>query len=104
MAFSLEARVPFLDYRLVSFVFALQDGQRIFRGLSKAVLRRAMEGIVPETILNRRDKIGFATPEEAWLRGPLWPRIKEILFSDNFRSLQFFPLSIASVSTLMHQS
>jgi len=90
MAFSLEARVPFLDYRLVSFVFALQDHQRIFRGVSKAVLRRAMEGIVPETILNRRDKIGFATPEEAWLRGPLWPQVKEILFSDGFRSLPFF--------------
>lgn len=90
MAFSLEARVPFLDHRLVSFVFSLHDHQRIFRGLSKAVLRRAMKGIVPETILNRRDKIGFATPEEAWLSGPLWPQIKEILFSDSFRSLPFF--------------
>ncbi|MBI4381074.1 MAG: asparagine synthase (glutamine-hydrolyzing) [candidate division NC10 bacterium] len=90
MAFGLEARAPFLDYRLVSFVFALQDGQRIFRGLSKAVLRRAMKGIVPEVILNRRDKIGFATPEEAWFRGPLWPRIEETLSSDDFRSLPFF--------------
>lgn len=90
MAFSLEARVPFLDYRLVSFVFALPDHQRISQGVSKAVLRRAMEGIVPKTILNRRDKIGFATPEEAWLRGPLWLHIKEILLSDSFRSLPFF--------------
>jgi asparagine synthase (glutamine-hydrolysing) len=90
MAFSLEARVPFLDYRLARFTLALEDQQRISRGVSKTILRRAMKRVVPEAILARRDKIAFATPEGAWLQGPLWLHVKEILLSESFRNLPFF--------------
>jgi asparagine synthase (glutamine-hydrolysing) len=70
MAFGVEARVPFLDYRLVEMGFRAPYALRIGDGLGKRVLRRAARGLVPEVIGNRRDKIGFNTPEEAWLRGP----------------------------------
>jgi asparagine synthase (glutamine-hydrolysing) len=71
MAHGIEARVPFLDHRLVEFSLGLGDRHKIVGGDTKRVLRRAMEGILPEIVRNRRDKLGFATPEETWFRGPL---------------------------------
>jgi asparagine synthase (glutamine-hydrolysing) len=71
MAHGIEARVPFLDHRLVEFSIALGDKHKIVHGDTKRVLRRAMAGILPQSIVNRRDKLGFATPEQSWFRGPL---------------------------------
>ncbi len=68
MAFSIESRVPFLTPALVSFLLALPEDYIVAPdGTSKAVFRKAMRGIVPDLILDRKDKIGFATPERAWL-------------------------------------
>ncbi|HEX5590053.1 MAG TPA: asparagine synthase (glutamine-hydrolyzing), partial [Candidatus Limnocylindrales bacterium] len=67
MAFSIEARVPFLDVRLVELTLRLPDRMKITSGMTKAVLRRAMAGRVPAEVLDRRDKVGFATPQLAWL-------------------------------------
>jgi asparagine synthase (glutamine-hydrolysing) len=71
MAHSIEARVPFLDHRLVELSIALGDRHKMVGGDTKRVLRRAMAGILPEAVRCRRDKLGFTTPEEAWFRGPL---------------------------------
>lgn len=89
MAFGVEARVPFLDHRLVSFVFALDDRHRIWRGWTKPVLRRAMRGIVPDQILSRRERIGFATPQAGWLR-EIWPDLREVVLSRTLRDLPYF--------------
>ncbi len=63
MAFSVENRVPFLTTALVDFVFSLPEEEIISEeGRCKAILLRAMEGLVPREILERRDKIGFAMP------------------------------------------
>jgi asparagine synthase (glutamine-hydrolysing) len=76
MAYSIEARLPFLDHRLVEFTIALWDQHKIVGGDTKRVLRRAMEGCLPEPVRLRRDKIGFATPEQSWFHGPLRPLIE----------------------------
>jgi len=76
MAHGIEARVPFLDHRLVEFCIALGDRHKIVGGDTKRVLRTAMAGILPETVRERRDKLGFATPEEVWFRGPLRDLVK----------------------------
>ena len=68
MAFSVEARVPFLDYRVVEFCLNLADEDKIGGGISKAILRRSMRGAVPNAILDRRDKMGFVTAETLWMR------------------------------------
>ncbi len=68
MAHSIEARVPFLDHRLVEYVLSTPGEHRLTGGTTKKLLRDAMKGIVPDPILNRRDKLGFATPEESWIR------------------------------------
>jgi len=68
MAWSVESRVPFLDYRLVEFLAGVPDHMKTRRGVTKAVLRDALRTVVPDAILDRRDKMGFVTPEESWLR------------------------------------
>jgi asparagine synthase (glutamine-hydrolysing) len=69
MAFSREARVPFLDYRLVEFAFALADDCKLHDGWDKALIRKS--GVLPAAIATRKDKMGFVTPQDAWLSGPL---------------------------------
>jgi asparagine synthase (glutamine-hydrolysing) len=60
--------VPFLDHRLVELALTLPDRLRIDGDIHKVALRRAFPDLVPRAILERRDKIGFASPEERWLR------------------------------------
>ncbi|NGX43203.1 MAG: Asparagine synthetase [glutamine-hydrolyzing] 1 [Chlamydiae bacterium] len=67
MAHSIESRTPFLDYRLVEFTLGLPSEYKLSHGLTKRVLRKGTEGIMPDEIRNRIDKIGFATAEEEWL-------------------------------------
>ncbi len=68
MAHSIESRVPFLTTEIVEFVFSLPEEYILTEeGIGKAVFRQALRGIAPDPILDRRDKIGFATPERAWL-------------------------------------
>ncbi|MFH1298044.1 MAG: asparagine synthase (glutamine-hydrolyzing) [Bacteroidota bacterium] len=72
MAFSIESRVPFLDHRLVEFAFTLDNQDKINKGVTKYILREAMNGSLPNAIYHRHDKKGFVTPgEDKWLRGPL---------------------------------
>ena len=72
MAFSIETRLPFLDYRLVEFAFSLPDTDKLDGVTTKAVLRRALGDRVPPGVLARKDKMGFETPTDLWLRGR-WP-------------------------------
>jgi asparagine synthase (glutamine-hydrolysing) len=70
MSASIESRVPFLTPSLVEFVLSLPNEYLISNdGTTKAVLREALTPLVPKEILNRRDKIGFETPEKSWLTG-----------------------------------
>jgi len=68
MAFGIEARVPFLDHRLVEAALLLPDRLKIGGGRRKIALARAMHGIVPDSVLDRRDKIAFAPPQQAWMQ------------------------------------
>jgi asparagine synthase (glutamine-hydrolysing) len=68
MAHSVESRMPFLDTSMVEFCLSLPEAYLLAAdGTTKAVFRAAMRGIVPDAILDRRDKVGFVTPEHAWL-------------------------------------
>jgi asparagine synthase (glutamine-hydrolysing) len=87
MAFSIESRVPFLTPELVNFMLSLPEEYIIAHdGTSKAVFRHAMRGLVPDPILNRRDKVGFATPEQRWLKH-LQPWVEGLLGSEAAHSL-----------------
>jgi asparagine synthase (glutamine-hydrolysing) len=92
MAFSIESRVPFLTPRLAEFMLSIPEEYIITQnGTTKAVFRHAMRGIVPDSILDRRDKIGFATPEKEWLKAiDTW--VKSTLTSEAASSLPFLDL------------
>lgn len=75
MHHSIETRLPFLDYRLVELGVALPAAFKIdSQGTQKAILRKAMRGVVPDRILDRQDKVGFAPPDRVWSRefAQLW--------------------------------
>lgn len=90
MAFSVESRVPFLDYRLVEFVFSLPSNQKINNGITKIILRNALKNILPEKVRNRLDKMGFVTPEDIWFRTCAKDKILEIINSVSFRERKYF--------------
>lgn len=95
MAHSIESRVPFLTPQIARFILALPQSHIVANdGTSKAVFRRAMRGIVPDAILDRRDKIGFATPERRWL-GELGRWVDSTLGGDSARRLGALRLDAA---------
>ena len=68
MKWSVESRVPFLTTDFAEFTLSLPEEFLISKyGESKSIFRNAMRGIVPDEIINRKDKIGFVTPEDDWL-------------------------------------
>jgi asparagine synthase (glutamine-hydrolysing) len=76
MRFSIESRTPLADDRaLIEMVFGVPGRYKIHDGWSKKLLRDAMRGIVPDEILGRRDKKGFATPARQWL-DEMWPSLR----------------------------
>jgi asparagine synthase (glutamine-hydrolysing) len=85
MAFSIEARTPFLDYRLVEFCLAVPYEAKIRGWETKVLLREAMADILPPSVLQRRDKKGYPTPMASWLREGLMPMTREILLSPEAR-------------------
>ena len=69
MRWSIESRVPFLTTDMAEFLLSLPEEYLVSpQGETKHIFRAAMRGIVPDTILDRKDKIGFATPEKHWLK------------------------------------
>ncbi len=67
MAFGIETRVPFLDYRLVDFCMKLPDYLKIHKGHRKWLLKESGKSILPKRIYERKDKIGFETPQKNWM-------------------------------------
>ncbi len=90
MAHSVEARVPFLDYRLVEFLFALPPEQKIKNAVTKIIFRRALDDVLPKSIQGRTDKMGFVTPEQEWFSTELRHWARDILYSSSFRTRGYF--------------
>jgi asparagine synthase (glutamine-hydrolysing) len=67
MRFGIETRLPFLDYRLVEFALGLSTRVKLNSGWTKWPLRAAMQNVLPANICWRKDKIGFAAPDQLWL-------------------------------------
>ncbi|MCX6232793.1 MAG: asparagine synthase (glutamine-hydrolyzing) [Bacteroidetes bacterium] len=90
MAHSIESRVPFLDYRLVEWIFSIPTEQKIRGAETKFVLRNAMKNILPEKVRTRMDKVGFATPTDLWTSKILKNEIKDIFSSTSFKQRGIF--------------
>jgi asparagine synthase (glutamine-hydrolysing) len=79
-----ETRMPFIDWRLVTYGFALPETSKIGGGFTKQVLRQAMEGLMPDSIRLRRNKFGFVSPINTWTRGPLNRWVRDACASQSF--------------------
>lgn len=91
MRFSLESRVPFLNHRIVEKALSLSGEFKIKNGETKWILRKALNGILPDKIKNRQDKIGFDNPCAEWFREEKFKRfILDILNSGEFNKLPYF--------------
>ena len=71
MAHGIEVRMPFMDWRLVTYTMALPDAAKSSGGWTKWIARQAMQGRMPEAIRTGRRKVGFNSPMPEWLNGPL---------------------------------
>lgn len=71
MTFGVEARAPFMDYRLVEFGLTLDTKFKIDGSINKKIVRDYAAPIIPDSVRNRKDKMGFTTPQEAWQRKEL---------------------------------
>lgn len=71
MAYSIESRMPFMDYRLVEFLASVPSCYKIHKGWTKYLARLAFDKKLPDEVCWRRDKMGWPIPEETWFNGPL---------------------------------
>jgi len=67
MHFSIETRVPFVDYKVVELAYSLPFSYKMFKGWSKYILRKSAKGKLPDEIVWRRNKFGFEAPTKTWL-------------------------------------
>ena len=103
MAHSIEARVPFLDYRFVELLFSLDGGQLIERSRTKAILRRALHDLLPPSVRERTDKLGFVTPEAAFFRGALGEFASDVFASQRFGERGFVDAAAARARLEKHR-
>lgn len=105
MAFSLEARVPLLDHRVVEFAWRLPRAFMVHAGKGKRILRDILYGHVPRELVER-PKMGFGVPIDSWLRGPLRDWAEELLSERRLRQDGIFdpePIRTAWASHLSGQ-
>ncbi|QOZ33039.1 asparagine synthase (glutamine-hydrolyzing) [Bradyrhizobium sp. CCBAU 53421] len=79
MAHGIEVRMPFMDWRLVTYTMALPETSKSADGMTKVVARQAMANLMPESIRTGRRKVGFNSPMPEWLNGPLAGWTSELL-------------------------
>lgn len=101
MANSVEIRMPFLDWRLVTFAFALPWTSKIRNGYAKAIVRDGMAPDMPHEVAYRKSKIGWSSPIVDWMKGPLKPFIQDMINSQSFRECPH--VDAAYVSKRMNQ-
>jgi asparagine synthase (glutamine-hydrolysing) len=85
MAHGVEVRSPFMDWRLVCFVFSLPSSAKIGSGFTKRILRDALKGILPESIRTRTRKLGFPNLAEAWTSPRAQEFVRDVVHSADFQ-------------------
>ena len=93
MAHSVESRLPFLDYRLVSLVFRSAAKWKMHGPWNKYLLREAMRQRIPESVRTRVEKWGFPVPQGKWISGAWYDVIQELLGSQDMRERGIYNLA-----------
>ena len=103
MAHSIEQRMPFLDYRLVSLAFQLPANWKMRGPWNKYVLRQAMRGRIPESVQGRLDKMGFPVPTKSWFAGRLYSSIQDMLSGQKIRERGIYNLDVIRRDLELHR-
>lgn len=90
MLSSIESRMPFMDYRIVKFMFSLPMEYKLGGGYTKRILRDIIRNDLPETIVNRTWKVGFNPPMEEWFAGPLKEWLYDTINDKSFTESPFW--------------
>jgi asparagine synthase (glutamine-hydrolysing) len=104
MAHSIEARVPYLDHRLVAFLFRLPPHWKMRGPWTKYLLRESMRGRIPESIRTRRDKMGFPTSAGQWFRTDLYGALQDLLASEKVRTRGIYNVAVIRRDLERHRS
>jgi asparagine synthase (glutamine-hydrolysing) len=89
MARSIECRMPFLDHRLAEVLAELEPAAFLSNGATKCILRQAVANLLPQAVLERRDKVGFFTPLELMMqREANW--VRSLVLDDLARQFDFY--------------
>ncbi len=89
MQHQIEIRMPFMDYRLVTYTMALPQTSKLNGGYTKYILREALNGIMPEDIRTRKLKIGLGAPIADWFNGPLNTYLLDLSQTEKLRNTPF---------------
>ncbi len=89
MSNSIEARVPFLDHRLVEFTSHIPPAMKVRDGRTKHVLKEAVRGLVPDPVIDR-EKQGFSAPVKEWFRDQLADYARRSILESSLRDRGFF--------------
>ena len=103
MANSVEARLPFLDYRLVQFAFSRPGRWKLRGPWNKYMLRAAMRARIPELVRTRVDKMGFPTQFRDWFAGAWFEPIMDILHDPATRERGLFDTDNLKRDLLQHK-
>ncbi|NQZ59148.1 MAG: asparagine synthase [Lentisphaeraceae bacterium] len=89
MACSIETRLPYLDPLFVEECFTYSSDLYIQNAITKFPLREAVKEVIPQSVVRRKDKIGFATPEQKWFSS-LKAEVKAVFSSESFKNRGYF--------------
>jgi len=90
MAHSLESRVPFLDHPLIEFAATMPSNIKFKNGTLKKILVNSMKHLLPEIIVNRKNKMGFPVPLNEWLNKDLYSFVYDIFNAQSAKDRAFF--------------
>jgi len=89
MSTSVEGRAPYLDHNLVEFALGIPSKLKIKNGRTKYILKKAVEGIIPENIIYRK-KQGFSAPVKEWFSDELGIFMTDSILNSKIRTREFF--------------
>lgn len=91
MLYSLEARFPFIDHRIIEKSIGTDSSLIMSEGYTKSIMRKALSGILPDKIRDRKQKVGFETPGGEWFRSPEFEKVfRGVLNSASFKGRRYF--------------
>jgi len=103
MANSVEARVPYLDHKLVEFAMSIPSALKYHKGETKYILKRALTGVISNRVLHREKK-GFGVPIQEWMRGPFGSFVEENIMNSSIRRREIFDYEFVNHLITEHRS